>query len=442
MEQAAKTWTGEWWKQGGGGSYWDGMAYDPDANLVYAGTGNGAVWSQEVRQGKGTAHLDNLYVASIIALNANTGELKWHYQATPGDEWDYDAISHLMLANLRINGRERKVIMQANKNGYFYVIDRVSGEFISAEPMGPLNWASGIDPKTGRPKINPEAYYDSTHGVSITPVQMHNTSQMAFNPSAGLVLSPSTSLAALSTFRLRQVHRDSGRSEFRPEHCSLWSPEPGETSVHRSGPSTQGTGRHYSERVGSRHSKRALVCGRRRQSLWRRHVHCEQSGFSSHAAGTSACLFGGQRRTPVGYPDRRNRRSGPADHIHAQWQTVRCVDGRSGAARRIEWTARSWRGSCSTASITSRCGTCSDAGTRHRRTTARHTPCSASRRSRTGACKPEAVRVRAALTANAAQIIFGTAKIIAPTTSNPVTYASRFCFPQARTVSPNENWQE
>ena len=190
MEKAAKTWTGEWWKQGGGGSYWDGMAYDPDANLVYAGTGNGAVWSQEVRQGKGTAHLDNLYVASIIAINANTGELKWHYQATPGDQWDYDAISHLMLANLRINGSERKVIMQANKNGYFYVIDRLSGEFISAEPMGPLNWASGMDPKTGRPKINPEAYYDSTHGVSITPVQMHNTSQMAFNPSAGLVYVP------------------------------------------------------------------------------------------------------------------------------------------------------------------------------------------------------------------------------------------------------------
>src|SRR5262249_22641723 len=108
----------------------------------------------------------------------------------PGDQWDYDAISHLMLASLRINGRERKVIMQANKNGFFYVIDRLSGEFISAEPMAPVNWTKGLDPKTGRPNVNPEAYYTSERGITVQPIQTHNTSQMAFNPSTGLVYVP------------------------------------------------------------------------------------------------------------------------------------------------------------------------------------------------------------------------------------------------------------
>ena len=147
MEAAAKTWTGEWWKKGGGGSMWDGMAYDPDENLLYVGTGNGLPWPQDVRQGKGTPHLDNLYIASIIAINADTGQLKWHYQCTPGDQWDYDAIQHLMLADIRINNRNRKVIMQANKNGYFYVIDRMNGEFISAGEMSQISWATGMDPK-------------------------------------------------------------------------------------------------------------------------------------------------------------------------------------------------------------------------------------------------------------------------------------------------------
>jgi quinohemoprotein ethanol dehydrogenase len=117
MEAAAKTWAGEWWKMGGGGSMWDGMAYDPDENLLYVGTGNGTVWSSDVRNGgKETTHLDNLYIASILAINADTGQLKWHYQCTPGYEWDYDAIQHLMLADIRIDNRNRKVIMQANKN--------------------------------------------------------------------------------------------------------------------------------------------------------------------------------------------------------------------------------------------------------------------------------------------------------------------------------------
>jgi len=199
MEVAAKTWTGEFWKHGGGGSMWDGMAYDPDEELVYVGTGNGLPWPQEVRQGKaiGTRRLDNLYVASILAIDVNKGELTWHYQCTPGDEWDYDAIQHLMLADIRINGRNRKVIMQVNKNGYFYVLDRVTGQFISAEPVAPVSWAKGIDPKTGRPDINPDAYYSSERGVTVSPLQAHNTAQMAFNPATGLVYVP---IATATTF--------------------------------------------------------------------------------------------------------------------------------------------------------------------------------------------------------------------------------------------------
>jgi quinohemoprotein ethanol dehydrogenase len=200
MEAAAKTWSGEFWKYGGGGSIWDGMAYDPEEELVYVGTGNGLPWPQEVRQGKeiGTKRLDNLYIASILAIDVDTGQLKWHYQCTPGDEWDYDAIQHLMLADIRINGRERKVIMQVNKNGYFYVLDRVTGQFISAEPVAPVSWASGIDPKTGRPRINPDAYYSSERGVTVAPLQAHNTAQMAFNPATGLVYVPMAAAGAFS----------------------------------------------------------------------------------------------------------------------------------------------------------------------------------------------------------------------------------------------------
>jgi quinohemoprotein ethanol dehydrogenase len=224
MEKAARTWTGEWWKLGGGGSIWDGMAYDSDANLVYVGTGNGTPWAQDVRQGKGTEHLDNLYIASILAIDADTGQLKWHFQCTPGDQWDYDAVQHLMLANIRIGGRERRVIMQVNKNGYFYVIDRLTGEFISGEPVAPVSWARGLDPKTGRPSVNPEAHYTAERGVTVAPLQAHNTAQMAFNPATGLVYVPIASAGTFSftgtnTFELtpgRQVWGLRGRGDTGP----------------------------------------------------------------------------------------------------------------------------------------------------------------------------------------------------------------------------------
>ncbi len=198
MQAAAKTWVGEWWKMGGGGSMWDGMAYDPEENLLYVGTGNGTVWSADVRNGgRQATSPDNLYIASIIAINADTGQLKWHYQCTPGDQWDYDAIQHLLLADVRINNRTRKVVMQANKNGYFYVIDRTNGEFISASEMSQVSWAIGVDPKTGRPNVHPDAMYSEEKGVTVYPVQMHNTSQMSFNPATGLVYVP---IAVENTF--------------------------------------------------------------------------------------------------------------------------------------------------------------------------------------------------------------------------------------------------
>src|SRR5688572_15102170 len=212
---AAKTWAGQWWEQGGGGSLWDGMAYDPEENLLYFGTGNGAVWSSDVRNGGETKPLDNLYIASIVAVDADTGRLRWYYQCTPGDEWDYDAIQHLVLADVRIDNRSRKVIMQANKNGYFYVIDRTNGEFVSAAEMSQVSWATGIDPKTGRPNVHPDAFYSSTRGATVYPVQMHNTAQMSFNPNTGLIYVPiavenTFSFVASETFTLTPGQQNFG----------------------------------------------------------------------------------------------------------------------------------------------------------------------------------------------------------------------------------------
>lgn len=165
MRVAAKTWGGEFYKNGGGGAVWDGVAYDPETSLVYVGTGNAEPWVQKFR---GKQNVDNLYTCSILALDVNTGQLKWHYQTVPNDNWDFDSVQQLMILNLRINGRERKVITQAAKNGFFYVLDRATGEFISAAPFVKVNWATGFDEK-GRPMVNPEAYYD-LEGVEIFPL--------------------------------------------------------------------------------------------------------------------------------------------------------------------------------------------------------------------------------------------------------------------------------
>ncbi|MBV9503887.1 MAG: PQQ-dependent dehydrogenase, methanol/ethanol family, partial [Acidobacteriia bacterium] len=190
MRKAAGTWDGEAWKLGGGGTVWDGLSYDPDSDLIYVGTGNGGPWPEELRKSKGK---ENLYVASILAVQPETGELRWHYQTVPGDSWDFDTVQQMILADIPINGKTRKVIMQANKNGFYYILDRVTGQFISAEPFAQVNWAKGVDPKTGRPIVNPEAVYgkDSIR-LSPGPGGAHNWSPMSYNPNTGLVYIPAS----------------------------------------------------------------------------------------------------------------------------------------------------------------------------------------------------------------------------------------------------------
>ncbi|MBU2676346.1 MAG: PQQ-dependent dehydrogenase, methanol/ethanol family [Gammaproteobacteria bacterium] len=189
MADAAKTWTGEWWKVGGGGTVWDSMAYDPELDLLYIGTGNGSPWNQSIRSPDGG---DNLYLSSIVALRPDSGEYVWHYQTTPGETWDFTATQHMILAELEIDGAERKVIMQAPKNGFFYVVDRETGELLSAKNYVPVNWATHIDPQSGRPVEVADARWGGRQPYLQVPGPLggHNWHPMSFSPDTGLVYIP------------------------------------------------------------------------------------------------------------------------------------------------------------------------------------------------------------------------------------------------------------
>lgn len=201
LKAAAETWSGEWWEMGGGGTVWDSMAYDPDLNLLYIGVGNGSPWNRAYRSPgeDGTGDGDNLYLSSIVAIRPDTGEYVWHYQTTPGETWDYTATQHIMLADMEIDGAERQVLMQAPKNGFFYVLDRATGEFISAEPYIPQSWALRID-ENGRPIENPEARTEKTGQPAMVmpgPLGGHNWHPMAYNPDENLVYIPAFEAAAI-----------------------------------------------------------------------------------------------------------------------------------------------------------------------------------------------------------------------------------------------------
>jgi len=222
MERAAKTWNGEWWKFGGGGTCWDAFTYDPELNLIYVGTGNASPWPRTWRN-PDQDWKDNLYLSSILALNAETGELVWYYQTTPGDNWDYTAVQQMILTTLRIEGKDRKVLMQAPKNGFFYVLDRVTGELLSAKPYTEVNWATEIDMATGRPVETAHSDYSrEPRDIKPGPLGGHNWQAMSYHPGYQLVYIP--------TIESGMIYRERERREFRPGKWNIGltfdNPEP------------------------------------------------------------------------------------------------------------------------------------------------------------------------------------------------------------------------
>ncbi len=194
MEAAAKTWSGEFWKKsGGGGGPWDSITFDAELNRIYVGTANAYAYDPEQRSPGGG---DNLYTASIVALDADTGKYVWHYQINPRDSWDYDCTQQMTLADLMIDGKQRKVLMQAPKNGFFYVLDRTTGKLISAQKLGKVTWADHIDLATGRPAENPNIRYE-TGQSTIYPFNsgLHSWMRMAYSPMTGLVYVPTMQMA-------------------------------------------------------------------------------------------------------------------------------------------------------------------------------------------------------------------------------------------------------
>jgi quinohemoprotein ethanol dehydrogenase len=189
VARALETWPNDdVWTDVGGGTPWDAMAYDPELDLIFVGTGNGGSWKRR----RPDDRTDNLYVSSIVALHASTGRVAWHYQTTPGDHWDYTATNSIILADMTVDGAPRKVLFQAPKNGFFYLLDRVTGELLGADKYGAANWASHVDLQTGRPVLTPQA--DFTHGedqlIWPNPNGAHDWHSMSFSPQTGLAYIP------------------------------------------------------------------------------------------------------------------------------------------------------------------------------------------------------------------------------------------------------------
>ncbi|RYZ63449.1 MAG: PQQ-dependent dehydrogenase, methanol/ethanol family, partial [Proteobacteria bacterium] len=211
-----KTWFGPHTDYRGGGNAWNSIVYDPDLDQVYLATGNGYPWARRFRSaGKG----DNLFISSVVAVDAATGEYRWHYQETPGDSWDYDSVADMILATLPIGGEPRKVLMHTPKNGFFYVLDRENGKVLSAEPYVPgVTWASKVDLKTGRPQVAANAYYDRKP-VVLSPGEggAHSWHPTAFSPRTGLMY-----LQAQAHARSRYIPRQDFQYVKGLDNIGLW----------------------------------------------------------------------------------------------------------------------------------------------------------------------------------------------------------------------------
>ncbi|MGC1458139.1 MAG: PQQ-dependent dehydrogenase, methanol/ethanol family [Steroidobacteraceae bacterium] len=224
MQMAASTWTGDWWKRGGGGGAWNAMTYDPQFNRVYIGTGNGAPMNARVRSPGGG---DNLFVASVVALDADTGHYLWHYQTTPGDSWDYDAATDMTLVTVQIDGRARQVMLIAAKNGFIYVIDRKNGQLISAEKLGTVTWADHVDLKTGRPVLAPGATYEKPIVLWPSLQSVHHWPPQSYSPRTGYLYEPTLEMPAEFSdagFRLGDPGKTEAAQDVGHSVLKAWDP--------------------------------------------------------------------------------------------------------------------------------------------------------------------------------------------------------------------------
>ena len=217
LEEAAKTWGGEWWKLGGGGTVWHSIVYDAKFDQLIFGTGNGAPWPRKIRSPGGG---DNLFLGGVMSVNPNTGRMNWFYQMTPADNWDFNACQDIALLDMEIDGKVRSVLLQGPKNGFFYVLDRENGELLRANPYVRLNWATHIDMATGRPVEDPEMAYDEkAQWVLPSNAGGHSWQAMAVDPDRGIAYLPVQDMSAW--YGLPQSFLDTGEYELNPNGISL-----------------------------------------------------------------------------------------------------------------------------------------------------------------------------------------------------------------------------